>query len=426
MLRGRRNVRFTTPPSEPSCGANILTLSRIVIVAGAGIGGLTAALALARNGFRVVVLEQTERLEETGAGIQLSPNAARTLIDLGLEERLRPHVVAPAGLRVLDARSGREIVRLPLGGAAAQRYGAPYWAIHRGDLQAALAGEVAQKLDITVKLGMHMDDFVVHRNGVTVSAHGRAGIADERGIALIAADGLWSATRARLGYGEPPRFAGRTAWRALVRAKDVSREFAKPLIQLWLGRDAHLVHYPVRGGSLINVVVIVEDSWNAPGWSEPAAGTDLLPRFSTRHWAPQALSLLSAPEAWLKWALYDRRPILHWSQGPVALLGDAAHPMLPYLAQGAAMAIEDAAVAAQCLARTPDDPAAALRAYAAARRARAWKVQRLAARNGRRYHLTGLRAMLRDVAMRALGGARLLHHYDWIYDWRPPAASSLT
>jgi salicylate hydroxylase len=383
-------------------------------------------LALARNGFRVVVLEQAERLEETGAGIQLSPNAARTLIDLGLEERLRPHVVAPAALRVLDGKSGREIVRMPLGEAAAQRYGAPYWVIHRGDLQAALAGAVAQNLDITLKLGMHMDDFAVHPHGVTVSAHGRTGVTDERAFALVAADGLWSAARARIGDSEPPRFAGRSAWRALVRAKDLAGEFAEPLIQLWLGQNAHLVHYPVKGGTLINVVVIMDDNWNAPGWSEPAARTDLLPRFSARHWAPQALALIGAPEAWLKWALYDRRPILRWSRGPVALLGDAAHPMLPYLAQGAAMAIEDAAVVARCLARAPDDPAAALRSYWAVRRARAWKVQRLAARNGRRYHLSGVRAMLRNAAMRGLGGTRLLHHYDWIYDWRPPAALSLT
>jgi salicylate hydroxylase len=387
---------------------------------------LTAALALARNGFRVVVLEQAERLEETGAGIQLSPNAARTLIDLGLEARLRPHVVTPAGLRVLDGQSGREIVRMPLGETAAQRYGAPYWAIHRGDLQAALAGEAAQKLNINVKLGMRVDDFVVHPNGVTVSAHGSAGVTDERGAALIAADGLWSATPARLGYGERPRFSGRTAWRALVRAKDVAAEFAEPLIALWLGPDAHVVHYPVKGGALINVVVIVQDSWNARGWSEPASRADLLPRLPTSRWAPQVVSLISAPDAWLKWALYDRRPIWRWSQGPVALLGDAAHPMLPYLAQGAAMAIEDAAVAAQCLARVPDDPTAALRTYWAVRRARAWKVQRLAARNGARYHRTGVQAMVRNAALRALGGARLLHRYDWIYDWRPPAALSLS
>ena len=404
----------------------VLTSSRIVIVAGAGIGGLTAALALARNGFRVVVLEQAERLEETGAGIQLSPNAARTLIDLGLEGRLKPHVVAPAGLRVLNAKTGREIVRVPLGETAAQRYGAPYWVIHRGDLQAALSGAVAQELDITVKLGMRMDDFVVHPNGVTVSAHGRAGVLDERGLALIAADGLWSLARTRIGYSEPPGFAGRTAWRALVRTNDVSPEFREPLIALWLGRDAHLVHYPVKGGDVINIVVITRDSWNAPGWSEPAGRTDLLSRLSTQMWAPQALSLVGAPEAWLKWALYDRRPLLRCSQGPVALIGDAAHPMLPYLAQGAAMAIEDAAVAAQCLARMPDDAFAALRTYWAVRRARVWKVQRLAARNGARYHLAGVRAVLRDAAMRALGGARLLHHYDWLYDWRPPAALSLS
>jgi salicylate hydroxylase len=383
-------------------------------------------LALSRNGFRVVVLERTERLEETGAGIQLSPNAARTLIDLGLQERLEPHVIAPTALRVLDAKSGRQIVRMPLGETAAQRYGAPYWAIHRGDLQAALAGAVAQKLDITLKLGVHVEDFVAHRKGVTVSVRGQAGVTDERGIALIAADGLWSAMRARIGHRAPPRFAGRSAWRALVPATNVAPEFTEPLIHLWLGRDAHLVHYPVKGGSLINIVVIMDDDWNAPGWSEPASRIDLLPRFSVRRWTPQALSLLSAPEAWLKWALYDRGPTLRWSRGPVALLGDAAHPMLPYLAQGAAMAIEDAAVAARCLARSPDDPAAALRTYCAVRRWRAWRVQRLAARNGGRYHLTGVQAMLRDAAMRAFGGTRLLQHYDWIYDWRPPVTLSLT
>ncbi len=142
--------------------------------------------------------------------------------------------------------------------------------------------------------------------------------------------------------------------------------------------------------------------------------------------APQVLGLINQPQAWLKWALFDRRPLLNWSQGAVALIGDAAHPMLPYLAQGAAMAIEDAAVAAQCLAQMPDDATAALRAYCAVRRARAWKVQRLAARNGGRYHLAGISAVVRNTAMRLMGGTRLLHHYDWLYDWRPPATLSIT
>src|SRR5271163_433702 len=174
-----------------------LPSSRIVIVAGAGIGGLTAALALARNGFRVTVLEQSERLEETGAGIQLSPNATRTLIDLGLEDRLRPVAVAPLALRVMSAASGREIVRLPLADAE-QRYGAPYWVIHRGDLQAALLAAVSRRLEIRLKLGARVEDFATHPNGITVSAHGRSGAIDERGLALIGADGLWSLVRRRV------------------------------------------------------------------------------------------------------------------------------------------------------------------------------------------------------------------------------------
>lgn len=401
-----------------------MTSARPVIIAGAGIGGLTAALALAHRGFRVIVLEQAERLEETGAGIQLSPNAARTLIELGLEEKLRASAVTPTALRVLAAASGREIARMPLGETASARYGAPYWTIHRGDLQAALAEAAARRLDVTLKLGMRVEDFVAHPNGITVSARCGTRTLDERGLALIGADGLWSAVRQRLGYPEPPRSAGRTAWRGLVPAREVAPEFRTPLVHLWLGRDAHLVHYPVKSGEAINIVFITSgDRSNARGWSEPAGRADLVARLAAQSWAPQARALVALPDAWLKWALYDRAPLRHWSKGPVALLGDAAHPALPFLAQGAAMAVEDAAVLAHCLAHSPDDPGAALRAYCAVRRTRTRAVARLAAHNGTTYHLAGVAGLVRDIVMRGLGGERLLRRYDWIYGWRPPGAA---
>ncbi len=404
----------------------VLPSSRTIIVAGAGIGGLTTALALARNGFRVLVLEQAERLEETGAGIQLSPNATRILIGLGLGDRLRPHIVAPTTIRVLAGRSGREIVRIPLGEEATQRYGAPYWVIHRGDLQAVLSEAATQDLNIALRLGMNMEDFATHPHGVTISARGATGLWTEHGHALIAADGLWSSARARIAARAAPQFAGRTAWRALVPAAQLAPEFREPVVHLWLGRDAHLVHYPVKGGKLINVVVITADDWSGPGWSEPASRIDLLQRLATRRWAPQAHSVFRAPDAWLKWALYETAPLPTIVHGAAALLGDAAHAILPFVAQGAAMAIEDAAVAAQCLARMPDNPAAAWESYSAIRRGRTRKVQRLAARNGKRYHRAGAAAMLRNTAMRLLGGERLLHNYDWLYDWRPPAGLSVT
>jgi salicylate hydroxylase len=392
-----------------------------VIIAGAGIGGLTAALALARNGCRVVVLEQAQRLEETGAGIQLSPNAARVLIDLGLGERLRPHIVVPQALRVFTAKSGREIVRMPIGDSAAKRYGAPYWMIHRGDLQAVLVSAVAQEREISLKLGMRMEDFVTHANGVTVSARAAGGFWDEHGDVLIVADGLWSIAPARMGLKEELKFSGRTAWRALVPAEQVAAEFREPFIHLWLGRDAHLVHYPVKDGRLINIVVITTDDWNAPGWSKPASRIELLPRLPPERWAEPARAVVREPETWLKWALYERAALPAWSRGATALLGDAAHPMLPFLAQGAAMAIEDAAVVAHCLARQPGDAPAALKTYVAARRMRARKVQETAAHNGERYHFGGFTGMVRNAAMRAMGGERLLRHYDWIYKWQPPS-----
>src|ERR1700722_15976559 len=338
--RGRRSANCTTPSPDISAGGRVLTSPRTVIVAGAGIGGLTAALALAQNGFRVVVLEQAERLEETGAGIQLSPNAARILIDLGLEDRLRQLATAPMALRVLSAANGREIVRMPLADAE-QRYGAPYWVTHRGHLQAALAATAARNLGVNLKLGLHAEDFVAYRGGITVMARGRGGTTEERGVAFLAADGLWSQARTRLGHVTPPRFAGRTAWRGLVPARLVPPEFRQPLIHLWLGRDAHFVHYPVKAGSVINLVVITTDGWNEPGWRAPPGRAHLVPRLAAEAWAPAARALIGLPEAWLKWALYDRRPIRRWLQGPMALLGDAAHPILPFLAQGAAMAVEE-------------------------------------------------------------------------------------
>jgi salicylate hydroxylase len=378
---------------------------------------LTAALALRRNGFRVVVLEQAQRLEETGAGIQLSPNASRLLIELGLEERLRAVAVEPTALRVLNAANGREIVRMPLSGAALH-YGAPYWMIHRGDLQEALTEAAARDVDVNIRLGVRVEDFEAHANGLSISTRG--GVVTEPCMALLAADGLWSTLRKCLGHREPPRFTGRIAWRGLVPARDVTPQFREPVVHLWLGRDAHLVHYPVKAGAVINVVVITADAGkDANPTAQPSA--DAIPPLAADAWAMPARALVGRCENWLQWGLYDRRPIWRWSQGPVALLGDAAHPMLPFLAQGAAMAIEDAAVAARCLARTPDDPAGALRTYCAIRRGRARRVQRAATRNGARYHMSGAGAFARDTFMRAAGGERLLQNYNWIYDWRPPA-----
>lgn len=393
--------------------------SRTIIVAGAGIGGLTAALALARVGMRVLLLEQATRLEETGAGLQLSPNAARVLIALGLEERLRPRLVAPTAVRVRKAASGQDLIQIPVN-RALQYYGAPYWVIHRGDLQAALLAAVEDNPDIALELGARVQEYASHPNGVTVAYLRNASSSDATGLGLVAADGLWSTLRARLGDPSPPRPAGRTAWRSLIPAENVSAEFRDRVVHLWIGPDGHLVHYPVRAGSLINVVAILADAWKGGGWSTRSDRDEILARFPAADWAEPARSLLAKPERWLKWALYDRAPMRRWGRGAATLLGDAAHPMLPFIAQGAAMAIEDAAVLADAIARA-SNVAAGMRDYEAQRQPRTARVQRAAQANGRIYHLGGPAAAIRDLAMSVMFGSELvLSRYDWIYDWRPP------
>jgi salicylate hydroxylase len=396
-----------------------LAPSRNVIVAGAGIGGLTAALELARRGFRITLLDQAERLEEAGAGIQLSPNAMRVLLALGFEQRLKANAVAPEAVEIKTAQ-GQPIARIPLGAHAAARYGAPYWVTHRGDLQSALLAAVREQPDIELKLGTRVEDFILHANGISVACRRGLQAADETGIALIGADGLWSSLRTRFSRDAAPVFRGRTAWRAVMPAERAPEEFRAATVHLWLGRKAHVVHYSLRGGTLINIVAIVDDEWAGPGWTTEGSRREVLSRFAPHDWSEAARALLALPEHWHKWALYDLAPLTRWGDGPVTLLGDAAHPMLPFLAQGAAMAIEDAAVLAAGMAHSPSNPAAGMRAYEAARRARTARVQREARRNGVIYHLGGPFVRARDVLLRATSGKMLLRRYDWLYDWRAP------
>jgi salicylate hydroxylase len=398
--------------------------ARKVIIAGGGIGGLSAALSIARIGIPVDILEQTQQLETAGAGLQLSPNATRVLIELGLAERLQTTLVAPEAIRVMNAGNGKEIVRIPLGRTAEARYGAPFWVMHRADLQAALADAVRARTDINLSLGTRVEDFATHANGITVQTRAFGQISEQSGTVFIGADGLWSATRARLRRDRAPTFRHKTAWRALVPAADVAAQWRQPLVHLWLGRDTHLVHYPVKGGALINIVAIADDEWQATTWNGPSDRKDVLRRFSRWDWAESARLLLSAPEQWSKWALHDRTGA-HRGRGPVALLGDASHPMLPFLAQGAGMAIEDGAVLAAHLAQFPDKPAKALRGYEKERRRRTERVQKTARKQGSIYGYSGPEGAIRNLVMRMKGGDKLLSRYDWLYKWRPPKADPI-
>ena len=400
-----------------------MSASRTIVIAGAGIGGLTLALHVAKLGFRAVVLERAEELTEVGAGIQLSPNAMRVLVRLGLGDALAAVAKKPAFIEIHNGRSGSKLTTIPLGEQVEKTFGAPYFVIHRADLQQVLYDAAKREPDISIELGLSFVDAAGHANGITVSCDRTFEPEEIRGVGLIGADGVWSRVRRRVIGGPEPVYTNRTAWRATIPVLSAPPAINPHATGLWLGRDAHLVHYPISAGRKVNIVAVVQDDWKEEDWSAEGEPAWLLERFAT--WAPAVRDLLRTPDRWLKWALCGVDPAFTWSDGPVTLLGDAAHAMLPFLAQGGAMAIEDAAVLASCLAAKSNDIPAAFRDYEAARKGRVTRVVREAAENGRIYHWSGPAAVARDLMLRSASPLKLLSRYDWLYSWQPPALPEL-
>jgi salicylate hydroxylase len=383
-----------------------------VLVAGGGIGGLATALALARYGIASHVLERRPAFHEDGAGIQIGPNGTRILRRLGVADTLRPHVGVPEALRVRDGRTGAELARLPLGRWIAMRHGAPYWVAHRKDLHSALLQTARAEPLIALSMGFDASEVASDAGHVAVAAeNGQAW----SGKALIAADGIWSPLRQLLFDAAAPKFCGKSAARSVVPVDELPEDFHRPETTIWLFKNAHVVHYPVSGGEELAVVVVLDDRHDSGDWSAPVPPSWVQQKMPECAEPLQALILQA--RGWKQWALHTLPVPRHWTRGPIALLGDAAHPVLPFLAQGGVMALEDAMVVADALHRSTD-VTAALKWYQRQRRPRAIRVARASRRNGSIYHLSGPQALARNLVLRKVPPQRLMARYDWLYGWR--------
>ncbi len=384
--------------------------SRSLIVAGAGIGGLSAAIALAKANYRVLVCERAASLSESGAGLQLAPNATRVLRELGVLDAVRARAIEPEALIVTKAESGRQLMRADLRAAAA-RYGAPWLVLARSDLHHALAEAAADQADIELRTSAEVNDFADHSRGVTVSVHADNETREEMGAALIGADGLRSKVRARLHGKALLRFHQLSVWRALIPTRNLPEMMTSPVVRLWFAKHGHVVHYPVANGERINLVLVLpEDRESADGEERSISQ---LPA-SCMRWAKPLRDLIEAAPSFRRWPLYDRPPLATWGKDHATLLGDAAHPMLPFMAQGAAAALEDALVLAKHL-RGADEIAPRLRAYEAARAPRAAQLQAASLANNRNYHMHGFQRFARDLLLPFIGGERLIERNDWVY-----------
>ena len=387
-----------------------------VVVGGGGIGGLAAALVCARQGVPVQLLERAAQLSEVGAGIQIGPNVTRILQAWGLGDALAQVAAFPKRLQARDAQTGQVLGSLRLAERSQTLYGAPYATIHRADLQ-NLLHDAALATGVPVCLGNAVQGWRETAEGLQVNtADGTCVQAD----ALIGADGVWSAVRQQLLGDEAARFTGHLAYRALVAQADLPAHLRSDEVTVWMGPRLHVVHYPVRSGQWLNVVAIVhgDKPAQADAWDSASHAQALMQAMgAVNHDLHERLA--SVP-AWRQWALHDRPPVSapsQMAQGRVALLGDAAHPMLPFLAQGAGMAIEDALVLAQCLAQGTGSVPTRLQAYAEQRWARNAQVQARAIRNGSIFHAQGLVAMGRNMSMRLMG--ERLMDVPWLYGQGP-------
>ena len=390
--------------------------SRPILIAGGGIGGLAAAIALANAGFRCRVLELRASPDEAGAGIQLGPNGTKALRALGIDTALAERAGRPEAIVVRDGLRGRVQARLPLGPEIADRFGAPYWTAHRADLHAALSEVAARHPGIVLTHGFTAGRLEATEGGVKIisDAGGEA-----TGGALIGADGLWSKIRSYVAGSRQPRFTGRRAYRAVIPAASAAPVLTGNVVGLWLLRRCHVVHYPVRGGTEIALVVVLHETAPRETWSEPADRDQLLDRLR-KLLDPERVDALAGAERWNAWDLFELPQLPAWSNGRVVLMGDAAHPMQPFLAQGAVMALEDALTLAPFMAATPGDLPTAFLNFEKARKARVTRVTRTAAANGRIYHAAGPIRLARNGIMKALPGQRLMARYDWLYGWSPP------
>ncbi|RMF38381.1 MAG: FAD-dependent oxidoreductase [Alphaproteobacteria bacterium] len=381
-----------------------------VLIVGGGIGGLTAALALARTGHEVRLFERAPEFSEVGAGLQLGPNAMKVLAALGVAEQVAEAGFSPRAAVIRLGSSGLKVFEMALGEAARRRWGAPYVQIHRADLVTILA-EAAAAAGAELNSGCAAGKFRAHVEVTLELADGSRA----EGAALIGADGLGSGIQAQLFGPEAPRFTGQVCWRATLPTNALPPGTVAPDATIWTGPGAHLVAYYLRGGRMINIVAVTERSdWRREGWAEPGDPQALRAAFAGWHSAIR--TMLEAVERCTLWALHDRPVLPEWGRGPVTLLGDACHPMLPFLAQGAAMAIEDAWVLARCL-QAGADTAAALRRYEAARRPRTARVQAEARRNARRFHRRSLSGRLGEFGPMALATRLAPGAFPAVFDW---------